>query len=191
VELEDRDSTAEDRDSRSRFRSLYESTFPDIYTFVARSEGPGSDTDDVVAETYLVAWRRLNDVPAPPNDRLWMYGVARNTLARFQRTRQRRGQLFRRLSSQPDASLPPIEPQSRHPEVLDAVSRLPHREREVIQLIYWDGLSQDEAATVIGCSENALRIRLHRAKKRLSRRLGTLEIPNQRLGTELDLEIPK
>jgi RNA polymerase sigma-70 factor (ECF subfamily) len=189
VELGEGDSAA--GDPRSRFRSLYESTFPDIYAFVARSEGPGSDTDDVVAETYLVAWRRLNDVPAPPNDRLWMYGVARNTLARFRRTRQRRGQLFRRLSSQPDDSVPAIEPQSRHPGVLDALSHLPSREREVIQLIYWDGLSQDEAATVIGCSANALRIRLHRAKKRLSRRLGTLDASADPLSTELDLEIPK
>ena len=189
MELGEEDSAA--GDARSRFRSLYESTFPDIYAFVARSEGPGSDTDDVVAETYLVAWRRLHDVPAPPNDRLWMYGVARNTLARFRRTRQRRGQLFRRLSSQPDDSVPAIEPQSRHPEVLDALSHLPSREREVIRLIYWDGLSQDEAATVIGCSANALRIRLHRAKKRLSRRLGTLDAPAEPLSTALDLEIPK
>jgi RNA polymerase sigma-70 factor, ECF subfamily len=191
VELDNGDPAAGSRDAPSRFRALYESTFPDIYAFVARSAGAGSDTDDVVAEAYLVAWRRLNDVPPSPDDRLWMYGVARNMLARFRRTRQRRGQLFRRLSSEPDASVRPIEPQSRHPEVLDALSQLPSREREVVQLIYWDGLSQDEAATVIGCSANALRIRLHRAKKRLSRRLGTLEASAAPLSTELDLEIPK
>ncbi len=189
MELESEDSGT--GDPRSRFRSLYESTFPDIYAFVARNEGPGSDTDDVVAETYLTAWRRISEVPAPPDDRLWIYGVARNTLARFRRTRQRRGQLFRRLSSQPHASVPPIEPQSRHPEVLDALSHLPGREREVVQLIYWDGLSQDEAAAVIGCSANALRIRLHRAKKRLSRRLGTFDASADPLSADLELEIPK
>jgi RNA polymerase sigma factor (sigma-70 family) len=190
VELDDGDPAADNRDPRSRFRSLYESTFRDIYAFVARSQGTGSDTDDVVAETYLAAWRRINDVPASPEDRLWMYGVARNTLARFQRTRQRRRHLLSRLSSQPDSVAPPIEPHSRHPEVLEAVSHLPKREREAVHLIYWVGLSQDEAATVMGCSANALRIRLHRAKKRLSRRLGIVDSAES-FPIDLDLETPK
>jgi RNA polymerase sigma-70 factor, ECF subfamily len=65
---------------RDRFRALYESTFPEIYAFVARRHRLGVEIDDVVAETYLSAWRRIDDVPVPPGDRLWMYGVARNTL---------------------------------------------------------------------------------------------------------------
>lgn len=191
MELDDGDPVADNRDPRSRFRSLYESTFRDIYAYVARSQGTGSDTDDVVAETYLAAWRRINDVPASPEDRLWMYGVARNTLARFQRTRQRRSHLFSRLSTQPGPVVRFIESDSRHPEVLEAVSHLPNREREVVQLIYWDGLSQDEAAAVLGCSVNALRIRLHRAKERLSRRLGVLETSAGPIPIDLDLEAPK
>jgi RNA polymerase sigma-70 factor (ECF subfamily) len=61
-----------------------------------------------------------------------------------------------------------------------------------VQLIYWDGMSQDDAATALGCSANALRIRLHRAKKRLSRRLGIVEaVNNDPLPIDLDLEAPK
>jgi RNA polymerase sigma factor (sigma-70 family) len=192
VELGNGDPAARNHDARSRFRSLYESTFAEIYAFVARSQTSGSDTDDVVAESYLAAWRRINDVPIPPNDRLWMYGVARNTLARFERSRRRQGRLFSRLSSQTDAGPPTIEPSSSHSEVTDAVTHLPKKEREVIQLIYWDGLSQDEAATVVGCSTNALRIRLHRAKKRLSRRLGIVEtVSAEPLPIDFELETPK
>lgn len=192
MELDDGDRGESGRDSRTQFRYLYESTFAEIYAFVARSQGSGSDTDDVVAEIYLAAWRRINDVPLPPNDRLWMYGVARNMLARFDRSGRRRRRLFTRLSSHADAGTPTVETSSSHPEVTNAVAHLPKREREVIQLIYWDGLSQDDAATVIGCSTNALRIRLHRAKRRLSRRLGIAETAStQPLPIDLDLETPQ
>ena len=189
---DDGDPTEADQGSRTRFRSLYESTFDLIYAFVARSRGAGGDVDDVIAEIYLAAWRRIKDVPAPPGDRLWMYGVARNTLARFERSSRRRSRLFSRLSSQPGAGAPTIESRSSHPEVIDAVARLPKQEREVIQLIYWDGLSQDEAATAIGCSSNALRIRLHRAKKRLTQRLGIVgAVSTPPFPIDLDLETPK
>lgn len=188
---DDGDRGVSDR-ARTRFRSLYESTFGEIYAFVARSRGTGGGVDDVIAEIYLAAWRRIDDVPAPPDDRLWMYGVARNTLARFERSRRRRSRLFSRLSSQPDAVAPTIDLSSSHPEVTNAVTHLPKREREVVQLVYWDGLSQDEAATVTGCSANALRIRLHRAKKRLSRRLGRDEAASTEAHPiDLDMETPK
>lgn len=189
---DDGDRVVSDQDSRTRFRFLYESTFGEIYAFVVRSRGTGGDVDDVIGEIYLAAWRRINYVPDPPDDRLWMYGVARNTLARFERSRRRRSQLFSRLSSQPNAGAPIIESSSSHSNVTDAVAHLPKREREVIQLIYWDGLSQDEAATVIGCSANALRIRLHRAKKRLSRRLEIDDAASiESHPIDLDLETPK
>lgn len=192
MELDNGNLRAGDVDSRAHFRSLYESSVHDIYAYVVRRLGVGSDAEDVVAETYLVAWRRIDDVPAPPGDRLWLYGVARNTLTRFERTRRRRRHVLSRLSSQPETSVTPIEPGSGHPEVLEAVRHLPKREREVVQLIYWDGLSHDEAAAVLGCSTNALRIRLHRARNRLSRRLGTVEVVNRDpLPIDLDLETPK
>jgi RNA polymerase sigma factor (sigma-70 family) len=191
VEVAREDSAQDSSGSRSAFRSLYESTFREIFEFVVRSRISGSEAEDVVAEIYLAAWRRISDVPAPPDDRLWMYGVARNTLARAERTRHRRNRLLSRLSSQPHTGVLPSEPHSSYPEVLEAVSHLPSREREVVQLIYWDGLSTDEAATVIGCSPNAARIRLHRAKKRLSRRLGVLEASAGPLPIDLDLETPK
>ena len=192
MELDNRGLHAGGANSGSHFRSLYESSVRDIYAYVARRLGTGSDTDDVVAETYLAAWRRIDDVPAPPDDRLWLYGVARNTLTRFERTHRRRSHLLSRLSSQPETSVTFIEAESALPEVLEAVRHLPKREREVVQLIYWDGMSHHEAATVLDCSANALRIRLHRAKKRLSRRLGIVESVNRDpLPIDLDLETPK
>jgi RNA polymerase sigma factor (sigma-70 family) len=190
VEVSEEDYDSGHNAPRPVFRSLSESTVHEIYAFVARSRGTGGDTEDVVAEIYLAAWRRINDVPAPPDDRLWMYGVARNTLARYERTRQRRKQLLAPLSSQPETNTPPSEPHSGHPEVLEAVSHLPKREREAVQLIYWDGLPQDEAAVVLGCSANALRIRLHRAKKRLSRRPGIVDSAES-FPIDFDLETPK
>lgn len=192
MELDNGGLRAGSVDPRSHFQSLYESSVRDIYAYVARRLGAGTDTDDVVAETYLTAWRRIDDVPAPPDDRLWLYGVARNTLTRFVRTRRRRSHLLSLLSLQPETSVTSIEPESGNPEVFEAVRHLPKREREVVQLIYWDGMSQDGAATVLGCSANALRIRLHRAKKRLSRRLGIVEAVNHDpLPIDLDLETPK
>jgi RNA polymerase sigma-70 factor (ECF subfamily) len=165
------DAAKEYRDDRmDRFRSLYNSTFNDIYAYATRALAPDrSEIDDVVAEVYLVVWRRIDELPQRPQDRLWLYGVARNVVRNTRRSTNRRLLLVDRVHRQP--RLPIGSPEPSDVDVTDALRRLSPNEREVMQLVVWDGLSPAETAEVLKCSVNVVEVRLHRARKRLTRRL--------------------
>ena len=115
-----------------------------------------------MAETFLVAWRRLDDVPEPALP--WLFGVARRTLANSRRSSRRRDILAERLRI--DLGDVPVVPVERG--LLDALQTLSVGDRELLLLTAWEGLSTGEAAAALGCSAVACRIRLHRARKRLA-----------------------
>jgi RNA polymerase sigma factor (sigma-70 family) len=164
----------------SRFRTLYDESIPRVYRYASRALAPHvDDVDDLVAEVYVVAWRRIDDVPPSPEDLLWLLGVARNVIAHHRRSSALRVRLQDRLVRERPVHHPDLEVSN---DVLDAVRHLPHREREALHLVVWEGLSTEEAARVIGCSPNAVRIRVHRARRRLTDRLKTKDV-----GTDSDL----
>jgi RNA polymerase sigma-70 factor (ECF subfamily) len=118
---------------------------------------------DVVSETFLVAWRRFEEVP---EDALpWLYGVARRVLANQRRASRRRAALLVRLESQPGQLH--VADEANGGCVLNALAQLPERDREVLMLLVWEGLDVGQAAEVLGCSAAAVSLRLHRARKRL------------------------
>jgi RNA polymerase sigma-70 factor (ECF subfamily) len=125
------------------------------------------DAADVVAETFLVAWRRLDDVDertALP----WLYAVARRVLLSQQRATRRQQAIAERVAVEAPEEL---EAPSGSGRLLDALATLSEAEREVLKLAAWEELSGREAARVLGCSATAYRIRLHRARRRLRERL--------------------
>jgi RNA polymerase sigma factor (sigma-70 family) len=147
----------------ARFRELFDAHFGAIAVYADRRCRPG-DADDVAAETFAVAWRRLDRVPA--DDALpWLYGVARKVLANQRRGHRRWLGLLTRLQSEPAAQL---APRGDEPEVVEALRRLKPEDREVLLLAAWEGLSHREIASALGISENAVGIRVHRARKRLA-----------------------
>ena len=157
-------------DPMSRFQTLYKSTFNEIYAYATRALVPDqSEIDDVVAEVYVVAWRRIDELPQSPEDRLWLFGVARNVVRNTKRNANRRHLLVGRIRRQPRLPLGSSEPSDV--DVADALRRLSPNEREVMQLVVWDGLSAAETAGVLGCSVNVVQVRLHRARRRLARSL--------------------
>ena len=155
----------QDDGQAGRFEAFYTAHFQEIAAYVRRRVPP-ADADDVVAQVFAVAWRRFGTVPAPPQDRLWLFGVARNSVADQYRSAQRRHRLHARLSvdalTQP-AAAPGPDPRSE--PVLAAISALRPRDREALQLVLWDGLSHAEAAAVLRCSPNALEQRYRRARR--------------------------
>jgi RNA polymerase sigma factor (sigma-70 family) len=154
---------------RARFRVLYDQSLPRVFSFVSRALAPHmAEADDLVAEVYLVAWRRIDDVPPSPEDLLWLFGVARNVVAHHRRSTALRFRLQDRLDRERPVHDSNVEVPN---EVLVAVRHLPQREREALHLAVWEGLSTEDAAKVIGCSPNAVRIRVHRARRRLTDRL--------------------
>ena len=156
----------------ARFRSLYAGHYQAVQAYAVRRMQNRSDVADVVADVFSTAWRRLDEVPPAPADLLWLYGVARRVLATRRRGTRRLASLIGRLEANHDslaASQPaPGAPISR---VLAAMATLRPAEREALQLVYWEQLSHAEAAVVVGCSANAVTIRVHRAKAKLRQAL--------------------
>jgi RNA polymerase sigma factor (sigma-70 family) len=154
---------------RDRFEALYAEHYHRVLGYALRRVGR-DDAADVVAETFLVAWRRLEEVPAGEQARLWLYGTARRVLANQRRAKRRRERLAERVR----AHAQEVEPGPAEGD-LDAAgaafSRLRPDDRELLALVAWEGLDAAEIAQVCGCSPNAARIRLHRARRRFAREL--------------------
>ena len=141
--------------------ALFRSHYQDVEAYVRRRAEPDL-VEDIVAETFIVAWRRLDELPHEA--RPWLLGVARKTLSTQRRTRARRRSLLSKLAAQP---LVENGEQQSDLGVIEALARLSERDREAITLVAWEGLSPNEAALVMGQSAVAFRVRLHRAKQRL------------------------
>lgn len=132
----------------------------------ARRRVPDAEVDEVVAETFLVAWRRLQDVP--PFALPWLLAVARGVSANQRRSMGRREALTRHLEAQPVSARPHLWSSSdRADRVIVALRELHERDRELLTLVAWDGLSHEEAAEALGCSRATFAVRLHRARRRL------------------------
>jgi len=161
---------------RQRFDVLYQTYYPAIYRYLLRRLPTGLATEeaaDVAAEVFATAWRKIGAVPETPEDRLWLYGVARRALHRSRRSSSRRDQLSARLQFQAKTTSADDWGEPRPEEIMiAALQRLEPGDREVLYLVSWDGLSNTEAASVLGCSANAVAVRLHRARNRLRAQLG-------------------
>ena len=167
--------TDDGRDQRElRFQRLYQANFRPVQAYAVNRLGTPDDVPDVVAEVFTTAWRRLADIPPPPGDRLWLYGTARRVIARRYRSASRLRNLVGRLAAEryPTAQLQASGQDPARDQVLVAVAELKPADREALLLVHWEQLSYAEAAQVLGCSANAVGIRVHKAKARLRTLLG-------------------
>jgi len=155
-----------------RFRSLYAATYAELLRFVTRRVPP-AQAEDVVADVFLVVWRRVADLPAEVDDqRAWLFGIARHVLLNETRTRHRQDALAVRVADH----LPEdhgVDPDliARRLDLARAWPRLRAADQETIALTAWDGLTGSEAAAVLDISPVAYRLRLSRARAALRRHL--------------------
>lgn len=167
-------STGEHQQRRRRFEAIYAANRGPILGYALRRTGNGDDAADVVADTFLTAWRRLDDVPAGAEARLWLYGVARRVLANHQRGERRKSDLADRLRADLAtarhvlAGPRDLEQGGQAAAAAQAFRSLPDGDRELLSLVGWEGLDHAQLAAVLGCSRNAVRIRLHRARGRFA-----------------------
>lgn len=149
---------------RARFEELARELIDPLRRFLARRTDPAT-CDDVLSDTLLVCWRRLDEVPA--NALPWAYGVARNCLANAQRGERRRERLVARITvlSPPAATTPVAD--DRDAELMEAMAALRAEDAELLRLWAWEQLTPTEIATVLEVSPNAASIRLHRAREKL------------------------
>jgi RNA polymerase sigma-70 factor (ECF subfamily) len=151
---------------RAAFETMFRAHVGAVHAYALR-RSDAATADEVVADTFLVCWRRFDRVP---EDALpWLYGVARRCLAnRVRAGRRERARSAPAAAPARDATADTYEQQARAREVLTALAELPPKEREALQLCAWEGLTPAEGARVVGCTAAAFRVRLHRARRRLT-----------------------
>jgi RNA polymerase sigma-70 factor (ECF subfamily) len=150
-----------------RFAALYEDSYGAIHAYASRRAGSEA-ADEIAAETFLVAWRRFDALPAEPLP--WLYGVARNVVLRHHADRGRQQQTRAALERERRWS-PLGAGDGDDPGLWEAWEQLSAADREVLALVAWEQLSVADAARALGCSAPVFSVRLHRARRRLERRL--------------------
>jgi RNA polymerase sigma factor (sigma-70 family) len=157
---------------RDRFENCFREHHARLLAFTMRRVSGREAAEDVVADTFAVAWRRRDRIPDCPLP--WLYAIATNVIADQYRSTRRRHNLGARLANEArsgESGADPDESLARRDAFSTAFAQLEEQEREVLRLIAWDGLEVREAAQVFGCSQGAFRVRLHRARRKLARRL--------------------
>jgi RNA polymerase sigma-70 factor, ECF subfamily len=151
-----------------RFTTLGRDLGPRVLAYAARRTRVPEDAADVLSETLLVTWRRLDAVPAEREEALlWMLGAARRVLANQRRGRRRSDALLERLRHHLHVSVPAPDPAGL--EIREALASLPEADRELLALVAWEGLDVKAAARVLGIRDATARKRLQRGRERLRR----------------------
>ncbi|HVW46662.1 MAG TPA: sigma-70 family RNA polymerase sigma factor [Solirubrobacterales bacterium] len=161
--------------SRARqFETIFNACYRRVLGYaIRRTGGDRAAAEDAVSETFLIAWRRLDAIPPDPLP--WLLATARKVLANQRRTARRHS---------PDGPTIPLEAVADPAPGASVADRVADRQafaeafdslsagdREVLALVSWDGLAPREAAAVLGCSAATFSLRLHRARRRLLKRM--------------------
>jgi RNA polymerase sigma-70 factor (ECF subfamily) len=154
-----------------RLTALWREHHAAVLRYASRRTDAGA-AQDVVSDTFLVAWRRLPEVPDDPAQaRPWLYAVARRVLANSDRSRRRIQRLSTQLSRagwDTEGVPDPAEGVTERARVRQALGHLAERDQEALRLVCWEDLDLAGAALAMGCSRTAMAVRLHRARRRMA-----------------------
>ena len=162
------------RAQSDKFNRLYAENVRDLLSFAVRRSPSVHEATEVVAETLLIAWRRLGDVPDGTDARLWLFGVARNVLKNSYRMSRRQRRLVQKISTQIE-SVTTDEPKVVDPRVVlihGAIAQLRPIEAEVIRLNAWEELTPAEIAELLQMPAETVRTHLHRGRLKLRSLIG-------------------
>jgi RNA polymerase sigma-70 factor (ECF subfamily) len=170
-------STRRSASDSERFEALFDQHHKAVLGFALRRSASPEDAADALAETFSVAWQKLDSVPDGDSARWWLYATARNTIANAHRSDLRRNDLFAAVASELTEALEGIsldgDPREHVSiEVAAALATLSDEEREVLTLHAWEDLKPREIALVLGIGRAAARTRLHRARNKFIAVLG-------------------
>ena len=172
-EIDDTALVTASLDDPDRFTAVYDRHFPAIYRYVAGRLGAQA-ADDVVAETFLAAFRRRSAFdPAKGGVRPWLFGIATNLVSQHRRTESRRYRTLARHGAEPDAGghedrvVNAVTATGMRSDLARALTRLPRKERDVVLLVALAGLEHAEIAAVLGVPYGTVGSRLHRARRKL------------------------
>ena len=162
-----------------QFDDCFRAHYARVLSFARRRLSDRAAAEDIAAQTFVVAWRRLDDAPADVLP--WLLAIARGMILNELRAGRRRDRLLARTAAEPDdaraslndhpATEAPSTGEAEASRVLAALAKLSETDREALLLAAWDALDHRRAAEVLGCSRGAYTVRLHRARARLAREL--------------------
>jgi RNA polymerase sigma factor (sigma-70 family) len=158
--------------ARERFETLYDAHAGAVLAYVRRRTDP-SNADDVAAEVFLIAWRRLEEVPT--DARAWLLGVARRVLANQRRGQSRRAALASRLTSEHPSTDLFAGAEPGDARVMRALARLGEKDREALLLLGWEELDNRLAAMGLGIRPRTFSVRVNRARRRFALALADSE----------------
>jgi RNA polymerase sigma-70 factor, ECF subfamily len=157
---------------RERLEKLFVDHASAVRAYALRRIDPAT-AEETVSEVFIIAWRRLDDVPSDPLP--WLLACARRVLANQRRAARRRVALHERLSQAGD---PPgaweFDGVGDRP-LARALGELSGEDRELLLLVAWEELDPEQTAQTLGCSRRTLAVRLHRARRRLADSLQRIE----------------
>jgi RNA polymerase sigma-70 factor (ECF subfamily) len=158
-----------------RFEALYRAHAHEVHAYCLRRT-TAEEAKDATSEVFVVAWRRIEDVPPGDETLPWLYGVARNVMANRTRSFHRRDRLTTKIASQHEGTVPGPEPQiirnEEHRELIRALSKLSDKDQEILRLVEWEGLSRQQVAGMFYVSTAAIDKRISRAYKKMAHTLG-------------------
>ena len=155
------------------FSELYRRTHVDLLAFLLRRCSSAEDAADCLAETYLLAWRKRDQMPSGAETRPWLFGVARNVMRRGNELRGRTAATAGALAAEIErsATICPAPEVAEPDPVTAAIHALPELDREIITMLIWDDLAPREVAAILGLTANVVRVRAHRARAKLKEAL--------------------
>lgn len=150
----------------SRFTALYQRHLAAVANYAGR-RADAHDAIDVTAETFLIAWRRIEDAPTGAKELPWLYGIARRVLANQRRGGVRRLALHQRLHGEWHTRGTDGHDPAELGHVRAGLQRLNEADREILLLAGAEELKPSEIAEVLGIAPDVARNRLSRARQRL------------------------
>lgn len=150
------------------FAGVYERTYGEVFRYLLRRCSHEEEARELTADVFTLAWEKWDTVPLDEGRRPWLFRTAFLLLRNHQRRTRRHRMLLQRLEPQPVDRWPGIDERL---DVVRALTTLRGADQEVLRLAAWEGLNHTEIAVVLGCSVNAARVRLHRARDRLTKAL--------------------
>jgi RNA polymerase sigma-70 factor (ECF subfamily) len=151
-------------DAQERFERIFNGCHHAVCAYATRRVAAEA-VQDVVSETFMIAWRRYDELDGEPLP--WLFGIARRVVANQLRGSVRRHALRARLYAEPRPSQH-VPDGGRDLKLLSALAELPERDREALMLIAWEELDHRDGASVMGCSTAAFTVRVHRARRKLA-----------------------
>lgn len=148
----------------SDFVTMHKESYPRVYAFVRRRINDPETSQEIAADVFRIAWQKWE---IEDQSVAWLLSVARHLVGNAYRSRDRRRELELQLAR--NAVGIPVPDDSADNVVDQLLPLLKSEQQEILRLAYWDDLSNEEMATVLGISANTARVRLHRAKEAFRR----------------------